>query len=90
MIISNLVLGYLIQHCKREIGIIEILKRLSSLKVFLNVQSMKLVSGIENMLVHQSTRVIYAVSIQKDVQKRVLKINAHFVHLTFNLIANII
>jgi len=38
MIINILVRGHLIQHCKREIGIIEILQSTSSRKAFSNVQ----------------------------------------------------
>ncbi len=87
MIISILVLDHLTQHCKKEIGIIEILKSLLSRRAFLNVQSLKLVSilthGTENMCVRHTTRGIYAVSVQKDVRKRISKTSAQIAHLAY-------
>ena len=85
MVISILVLVYSIQHCKRVIGIIEILRRTSFLKTLLNVKYLKPVSiltpGIENIRVQLTTKVIYAMSVQKDMQKRILKTNAQIARL---------
>ena len=84
MVTSILVLVYSIRHCKRVIRIIEILRRTSFLKTLLNVKYLKPVSiltpGIENIRVQFTIKVIYAISVQKDMQKRILKTNAQIVH----------
>ncbi len=85
MVTSILVLVYSIRHYKRVIGIIEILRRTSFLKTLLNVKYLKPVSiltpGIENIRVQFTIKVIYAISVQKDMQKRILKTNAQIAHL---------
>ena len=85
MVISILVLDTLTQHCKKDIGIIGTLKNTSSLKLFLNVQSLKLVSilthGTEDIIVQHTIKVIYATSVNKDMLKRTLIHNALIVHL---------